>query len=820
MLGSDRFAFETPNVIDAGDDAPAAPPRRASAVEYEQARSSSDRLLSDIQDLQLQPDANGNDEQERFLGGGPQNNYDHHPPYSSNPFSRSRRPYSDDPSASSGSSDNTSQQTPPEHSLPSVEEARTYAASILHATEQTRSGGNSSSDPFARTVQLAAPSSVPTSSSSLKSLGFRGGIGGASWGGAGGDHPKTRSTTTASSSSKHLVRREVLSFASKAIVAVLLAILFIVLVIMCVQLTKQKRGDEESASTVIPETPLTRLEKVYAFIHQTLLTDTSELVTPGRPQYMASNWIANMDILSLDVPTALNTTAAQAFVQRYVLALLYYATNGPDGWRNKASFLSEQSECGWFDRDKNVVGFNRSQTYALGVTCNSDLEVVNLLLPSNGLKGSIPQEIGFLTSLTLLSMPHNQLTDEIPADMANLVGLQYLDLKFNFLKGRIPNMFETVNDLRVLGLSNNYLEDQLPPSFDQLTALKTLAIDDNLLEGDLSVVQAMTQLEFFYADRNEFSGEVDNSFLADLTQLRELDLSGNQLTSTSFSKHLLQHPTLRILDFSGNSIQGQIPAQLDENNVLEFLSLRNNKLSGSVDPTSLPMLYRLDHLDVSGNLLEGHFPGEMTQIQNLTFLFMGNNPMLTPGPIPSWLYELKHLRELSLTNMKRTNDVPFWFDDLEDMLFLDLSHNELSGHVPRQVWDLPKLAYILLHNNTLSGQVPVGIVGGNKLQMVTLFDNGFSGDLDHVCAEAPVLELLAADCQGMTCSEECCPSCCDRGASAGVNAFCFNEAVPTYLTFFEGLWELNYTRAQHSFDPALVTDDPENPVQPTEPSSP
>lgn len=220
------------------------------------------------------------------------------------------------------------------------------------------------------------------------------------------------------------------------------------------------------------------------------------------------------------------------------------------------------------------------------------------------------------------------------------------------------------------------------------------------------------------------------------------------------------------------------------------------------------MLKRLNHLDIQGNMFEGRFPNAMKQLENLTFLFMGNNPMLTPAPVPSWIFELKStLRELGLSNMGLTNDVPFWMETLEHLIFLDMSHNALTGDVPKEVFDLPELTYFLLHNNTLTGQIPTDIVGAEKLQMLTLYDNDFSGDVNHVCDESPILELLAVDCT-LTCSEECCPSCCDRTAKAGVDAFCYNQAVPTYLQFFEGLWELNYTRAKHSFDPALITDDP------------
>ena len=63
-------------------------------------------------------------------------------------------------------------------------------------------------------------------------------------------------------------------------------------------------------------------------------------------------------------------------LDRYVLAVLYYATNGGE-WFNGYSFLSPDPTCEWKDT-----------TFAIdrGVTCNDNNEVVELIIKEFGLQ--------------------------------------------------------------------------------------------------------------------------------------------------------------------------------------------------------------------------------------------------------------------------------------------------------------------------------------------------------------------------------------------------------------------------------------------------
>jgi Leucine-rich repeat (LRR) protein len=138
--------------------------------------------------------------------------------------------------------------------------------------------------------------------------------------------------------------------------------------------------------------------------------------------------------------------STQDLLQRYVLALLYYVTNGPN-WFWSQPYLSSKDVCLWNNRTENY-----------GVYCQSDNESIDeLKLSSNGLSGQLPRELGLLTNLTIVHLDFNQLTGTIPTELGRLESLEELQLSSNRLSGQLP---------RELGLLTNLVIVHLPPSVD------------------------------------------------------------------------------------------------------------------------------------------------------------------------------------------------------------------------------------------------------------------------------------------------------------------------------------------------------------------
>ena len=96
------------------------------------------------------------------------------------------------------------------------------------------------------------------------------------------------------------------------------------------------------------------------------------LQTTSTPQNDAYLWLAGN--------ANLNTYADEQKVQRYVLALLYYATTG-DSWSSNSNWLSDLDESSWY-----------------GVSTDVADQVTNLVLGSNNLNGTIPSELAVLSN--------------------------------------------------------------------------------------------------------------------------------------------------------------------------------------------------------------------------------------------------------------------------------------------------------------------------------------------------------------------------------------------------------------------------------------
>ena len=74
-----------------------------------------------------------------------------------------------------------------------------------------------------------------------------------------------------------------------------------------------------------------------------------------------------------------------------------------------------------------------------GITCDGDLRVTHLLLPSRGLTGFISPSLTNLSSLSQLNLSHNRLSGTLQHHFFSLLNhLLVLDLSYNRLSGELP----------------------------------------------------------------------------------------------------------------------------------------------------------------------------------------------------------------------------------------------------------------------------------------------------------------------------------------------------------------------------------------------
>ncbi|CAI5964732.1 unnamed protein product [Closterium sp. NIES-64] len=127
---------------------------------------------------------------------------------------------------------------------------------------------------------------------------------------------------------------------------------------------------------------------------------------------------------------------------------------------------------------------------------------------------------------------------------------------------------------------------------------------------------------------------------------------------------------------------GPIPAFCQEGQILSFLNLTSNSLSGPPTPLSSPSCS-----------------------DSLQFLSLPANSL--SGPIPATISSFTNLKRLRLHKNNLTGAIPAGVSKMNQLQGLGLSYNRLSGEIPPD-WSAG-IRQVLLAGNGLSGAVPAAL---------------------------------------------------------------------------------------------------------------
>jgi Leucine-rich repeat (LRR) protein len=445
------------------------------------------------------------------------------------------------------------------------------------------------------------------------------------------------------------------------------------------------------------------------------------------------------------------------------LVALYTSTGG-DNWTIHTDWLQTDTPCSWS-----------------GVTCNvAGTNVTELVLGWNGLSaGTIPTELGSLTSLSWLDLAGNQLSGTIPTELGSLTNLAVLNLSSNQLSGTIPAELGSLTNLTVLYLDNNQLRGEIPASFVNLTSLAALTLDCGFSSPNQSVTDFITSLipdwqtclpvpsitsvtpnsgpasggtsvtisgeKFTDASSVTFGG-ASASFIVD---------SDTQITATSPA--LAGGPPVDVAVTTPNGVatatgaftyietpsftcatQTEIPVA--ECNAL--VALYNSTGGASwTDKTNwlqtdTPCSWfgvfcdagtNVTSLSLQMNNLSGTIPTQLGSLSNLTELNLSSNQL--SGAIPTQLGSLSNLTSLSLSSNQLSGAIPTQLGSLSNLTGLSLDHNQLTGTIPTQLGSLTNLQWLNLNNNQLSGTIPTQLGSLTSLISLNLSSNQLSGTI-------------------------------------------------------------------------------------------
>ncbi|KAL7427424.1 hypothetical protein ACHAXH_000904 [Discostella pseudostelligera] len=255
----------------------------------------------------------------------------------------------------------------------------------------------------------------------------------------------------------------------------------------------------------------------------------------GTPQAQALNWIITDDAAQLCPEDA-------SLVQRYTLALFYFAMNG-DNW-NECSAPAEYDPA---SIDLANIACNLTTTNATDLF-PTDISGTNAWLSPDsectwGGVSCYAENTANSFKVNVIEMESNGLSGTLPEEMQELTAIRFLALERGEISGTIPNSFGTLQSLLLLDLDYNELTGTLPDTLWTLASLRQLDLNNNNFVGPLSEdIGLLTELRFIQVDNNDLTGTIPSS-LGEIPNISLIGLSGNAFVGAAPSEVCALRPS-------------------------------------------------------------------------------------------------------------------------------------------------------------------------------------------------------------------------------------------------------------------------------------
>jgi Leucine-rich repeat (LRR) protein len=341
---------------------------------------------------------------------------------------------------------------------------------------------------------------------------------------------------------------------------------------------------------------------------------------------MKLNYKVLLTLIAFCTTTLVSAQNTIPQIERDALIAFYNSTGGP----NWVSTLANNKPWDVNNPNSDVstwygLTIDNGHVITIGSTYTDDV------FYNNNLVGTIPKEIGNLTSLICLKIIGNKLTGNIPIEIGNLINLQFLKLNGNNLTGSIPPQIGQLSKLDEISLSTNKLSGSIPVEIGQLSLLTHLSLNSNLLSGSIPIqIGLLSNLKYVTLSNNKIEGPIPNE-IGNLSNLQILGLNNNLLNGTIPSQ-IGKLSKLTTLELFSNKLIGSIPLEICQLTELNFLNLNSNQLSGII-PSQIGQLTKLEYLFLEQNKLTGSIPLEITNLSRLKGLGLGINQL--SGKIPN-----------------------------------------------------------------------------------------------------------------------------------------------------------------------------------------
>ncbi|KAI0173398.1 PP2C-domain-containing protein [Hypoxylon sp. FL1284] len=301
---------------------------------------------------------------------------------------------------------------------------------------------------------------------------------------------------------------------------------------------------------------------------------------------------------------------------------------------------------------------------------------------SNNEARKLPISIGRAGRLTYLDVSNNRLEELEHAELGRLTGLLKLSLANNRLN-RLPKEFGAFRVLRTLNLSSNFL-DKFPVFLCDLEGLVDIDVSFNSIAGLPDEFGRLRNLEKFVMTNNRLAGSLPST-LSNLTNLRELDIKFNTLTSIDMVSKL---PKLEILSADHNMIS-QFVGEFER---VRSLKLNSNPITKFEITGPVPTLKMLNLSSAQLASIDGSF----NNMVNLERLVLDRNYFVS---LPNTIGNLRRLEHFSIAH-NSVGELPPEIGCLSELRVLDVRGNNIRK-LPMDLWWANRLETLNASSNVL-----------------------------------------------------------------------------------------------------------------------
>ncbi|XP_065008962.1 LRR receptor-like serine/threonine-protein kinase GSO1 [Musa acuminata AAA Group] len=214
------------------------------------------------------------------------------------------------------------------------------------------------------------------------------------------------------------------------------------------------------------------------------------------------------------------------------------------------------------------------------------LETLNLF--DNSVAGQLPETMGRLRRLKSLDIADNKLSGQLPTAMGDLCNLTLLDLSYNNIAGDLTDLLRGLStcsrgsSLLSLFMKDNNLSGIIPSSMGQLSQLEYLFLSSNSLVGNITEAHFsnLTKLFEFTIVSNSLNVILPNDWLPPFSVFF-IDMSSCHI-GAKFPDWIQTQQELHSLYLSGVGLSGSLPAWFsDFSKGLQDLDMSSNNLTST-----------------------------------------------------------------------------------------------------------------------------------------------------------------------------------------------------------------------------------------------